>query len=147
MAQRDFNYLIQPRNPHTQAKHRKEVFWQITLPIAIGGILIAAGCALPIIAVARGGEVGVWRDVSLIWLIVPSLIFSLIPLALLAALAYGVIRLIGVLPAFFFRVQSGVARVRIQVGRLAQKATRPIVKVSSLSAAAKAGWNRLTTSQ
>lgn len=36
-------FILPKRNPLTHARHRKEVFWQVTFPLIIGGLLLAAG--------------------------------------------------------------------------------------------------------
>jgi hypothetical protein len=36
-------FILPKRNPLTHARHRKEVFWQVTFPLIIGGLLLVAG--------------------------------------------------------------------------------------------------------
>ena len=35
-------FILPERNPLTHARHRKEVFWQVTVPLIIGGLLVVA---------------------------------------------------------------------------------------------------------
>lgn len=36
-------FILPKRNPLTHARHRKEVLWQVTVPLIIGGLLLVAG--------------------------------------------------------------------------------------------------------
>ena len=130
----EFSHLIPTRNPDTQQKHRREVFWQITVPLTVGAIAILAACVLPVVVIARGGEVRNWADISLIWLILPTMVFALIPLALLAAITYGLTRLIGVVPGYLFRAQQLFKAIQRRVGVLADKSAAVVISLHQLQA-------------
>ena len=71
------------RNPKTHATHRREVFWQITLPLIIGILLmVAAIVAIILSATQPVTDLERWAGVSLIWMILPSLFFALIILVI-----------------------------------------------------------------
>jgi hypothetical protein len=87
------------RNPVTTERHRREVLWQITVPI------VAVAVLLLVIALTTAFAMTVQQqsqlaDVSVIWLIVPAFFMSLITMLILGAFAYLMIRLIGVLPLY-----------------------------------------------
>jgi hypothetical protein len=124
----------QPVNPETRARHRRETFLQIYLPLIFGGLLAAAACVLPIVVVAQAGEVGRWADISLIWLILPMLVVLLIPLALVGGLGYGVTSLLQSLPAGMFRLLQVLTTVNSQVRSISDRLVEPFVQVQSSSA-------------
>jgi hypothetical protein len=127
-------HLIPKRNPETHQQHRRQMFWQVILPLAMGAILLVGTCVLPVAVVAQGGEVRKWADISLIWIILPAMFFSLIPLGLLAGSVYGLVQLFRVLPGWMFRLQGVFEKVRRIVDQYADKAVEPVLQVQSLKA-------------
>jgi len=131
-------FVLPERNPQTHAAHRRDVLRQITLPLVIGGLLLVAGMALVIIAAAgANGEVRRWADLSLIWLILPALIFSLLILGLLFGLTYLVSKLLGILPGYARLVQDGYTGLSGKVMHLSDALVLPLLKLKGWSAAAR----------
>ena len=64
------------RNPLTHEKHRREVFWQITIPLVIGLVMILGLAALVIVTAVQGGNVSQAADASLVYLIIPVMVMS-----------------------------------------------------------------------
>jgi hypothetical protein len=129
-----------PRNPATQQKHRREVFWQITFPLILGSLLLLSFCGLTVYTGFNSG-VSMWRDVSLIWLIAPALILSLIVLGIVGALAYGVIWLVQNLPGYFFQIQKFFKQIAERSYQISDKMLQPLVgfrsKIAGLQAVFK----------
>jgi len=146
MTDANLSHLIPKRNPETYKQHRRQMFWYVFFPLGVGVILMVAVCVLPIVAVAQGGEVRKWADISLMWIILPSMFFSLIPLALLAGSVYGLVRLFQVLPGWMFRLQGIFDRVRVTVRKYADKAVEPVIQVQSFTARIRAAIPKGKTS-
>ncbi|NUM45305.1 MAG: hypothetical protein HUU38_11420 [Anaerolineales bacterium] len=123
-----------PRNPETHAQHRRQMFWQVFFPLGVGTVIMLGACVLPVVAVARGGEVSKWANTSLIWLILPAMFFSLIPLALLGGSAYGVLKLFEKMPGWMFRLQGIFDLVRLKVREYSDKAVEPVIQAQSFNA-------------
>src|SRR4030043_691586 len=82
-------YLVPERNPVTHAKHRREVFWQIILPMLIGLLLVLTVVSIIIFSgTSSTSELSRWADVSMIWLILPSFFIALLFLIILIAFTY-----------------------------------------------------------
>lgn len=126
------------RNPITHAKHRKESFWQITIPLIIGLLIVSGLFALTIVTAVRGGNVSDAADTSLIFLIIPTMIMALIPLVLFVALAYGVIWMNKNLPPYFKQAQDVMVQVREGLRTGADKLTDPVIKIKSKLASLEA---------
>lgn len=93
------------RNPHTQTRIRRDVFWQIGLPLAVVLLgLVSAGVwvSLPQGAPTRSPI----ADVSLIFLILPASLVALITLAIISGLCVGMIYVLRELPFLFKRAQD-----------------------------------------
>lgn len=124
------------RNPVTHEAHRREVLWQVTVPLIIG---IVAILVLAFLA-ARGAtdNVSRWADISLIWLILPMLFITLIFILLVGAIAYGVIWLVRKLPVYARRAQDLVASLVALTRRLGDAVVEPIIRIRSYRAAMEA---------
>ncbi len=72
-----------------------------------------------------------WRDISLIWLIAPAMVLLLLFLALTGAAAYGIIRLIQVLPVYFLRMQVVLERIASRSYQISDKILQPLVRLRS----------------
>ncbi len=136
--------MLPARNPITHAAHRREVLWQITLPLLVGILIILALAVFSVIAAIQGNSssVMVWSDISAIWLILPTLILILILAALFGGLAYLVIRLIGVLPGYARKIQDIFAQIETTVRKLSDKAASPVIRISELTAMIQAALGR-----
>lgn len=124
------------RNPVTYERHRKEVMWQILVPVIIGAVIILA---LAILAATRtDAQVSKGADVSVIWMITPMLIVALIFLVLLGAMIYAVMSLLGILPGYARLVQDYFDAFRVQVGIVSDKAVEPVLRIESIKASLRA---------
>jgi amino acid transporter len=121
------------RNPETYAQHKKEVFWQIMFPMLIGIIILFAMFAFIFVSVRTGAsDLSRYADVSLIWLIIPSLIIALIFLVFIAAIIYLFTVVLRILPRY-----SHLALLYLEIGkykliRITSQITNPIVKTKSI---------------
>ena len=125
-----------PRNPLTYQIHRRQVFWQITIPVLIGALILAALAALAVMADAS--QTRQLADVSLISLIVPALIFGLIFMIITIGSIYGVVRLIQVLPIYTFQAQNFLALVYLRVDRIGNSLAGPFMRMHSFRASLSA---------
>jgi hypothetical protein len=123
-----------PKNPITYAKHRREVFWQITIPIILGAIVLIA-LAVWVSLVSFGDQVlaDKWASVSLIWLIIPAMVFTLVFAVILGGLTYLVMKIIQVFPAITFKVEEFMLKVRTRARQITDAAVKPVT-------ATKSGW-------
>lgn len=124
------------RNPATQARHRREVFWQITLPVLVGVAISLALIALAIGAVPA--QASIWADISTIWLITPALIAGVIFLAITVASIYLVVKLIQVLPGYAFRIYGFLLLVNDQVRQVSDRLVEPILRIEGFKSSARA---------
>ncbi len=123
------------RNPLTHRQHRREVFWQITVPVLIGGLILLV---FALMATQMGMiETSRWADISLIWLIIPMMLFGLITLALLAASVYATIKIILVLPGAAYRLHCFLIRLSGSVRTTGDRLVEPVVRVKGFSASLK----------
>ncbi len=127
------------RNPITHKLHRREKTWQIILPLIVGILIILGLGSWAIVTVTQGGDVSQAADTSLIFLLIPVLILSLIPLALLGFLVYGMVRVLTFLPPKFYLVQGFFLKVQERVQQGADIAAEPVLRINSIGA----GWQAI----
>jgi len=121
------------RNPVTHARHRREVFWQITLPLIIGTVLCALLGALAVAAPMSGASQ--WADISLIWLILIGLTLSFVLAVFLFAGFYIVtFVLLPRLPIFFYRAYGWILMFGAQLDHIQSKSVEPFLRVHSFGA-------------
>lgn len=64
--------------------HRKQLFWQILLPILVAAVAVLAIGMLAILTAGNpNSKNATWAMISTIFMVLPWLLFSLVPLALL----------------------------------------------------------------
>ena len=125
------------RNPITQARHRSEVFWQITIPVGVAAVIIV-GMAIAAGWLGTAEDHSRWADVSLIWLILPTLTVAFLFFIILAALTFGLVRLIQVIPLYARQVQDFFVLLTIQVRKLDDKIVEPILRLRAIKASGQA---------
>ena len=124
------------RNPKTHAEHRREAFWQITFPLVIGILLLLAAVAVIILSATQPvTDVGRWADVSLMWLILPSLIFALILLVLLIGFIYLISYLFRLIPHYALIVQLYFEAGKNKISQLSNLSIEPILRIRAVWAA------------
>jgi hypothetical protein len=120
------------RNPRTQAKIRRDVIWQIGLPL---GLAVVGGLVLLALVISPGGATtrSAWADVSIIFLIIPTALFGLISLALIAGLVFAAYYGLRELPFLFRIVQDYTVLASSKVRAGADKASGVVLSIRSFT--------------
>ena len=131
------------RNPKTHAEHRREVFWQITLPLGFGILLVLAAVAAIILSATQPAtDLGRWADVSVMWLILPSLFFALILLIILIGFIYLISYILRLVPHYARILQIYVEFWKTKISQLLNRSIEPILRMSSIWAAIRYATGR-----
>jgi hypothetical protein len=125
--------LPRTRNPRTYAKIRRDVIWQMGLPL---GLAVLAGIVLGVLVSLPGGAAtrSAWADVSLIFLIIPTVLAGLIVLALVLGLCFAAYYGLRELPYLFRIVQDYAAQASAVVKTGADKASGVVLSIRSFGA-------------
>ncbi len=127
-------------NPETQAAHRREVWWQITIPLLVITVVFVGLAVFFVLQPAA--RASVWADVSLIFLIFISFLPMFLLLVASAGLAYALWRANQGLPAVTWQMQGFMQRVQEGSVRISNKVASPIIKMGVLHAKWRALWDR-----
>jgi len=131
------------RNPLTHAKHRRETFWQITLPFILCVLLIVGLAVFTIVmGIVQSQVRTTWSDIAIIWLILPGLGLVLLVAVFLAVVAYGVGQLLGILPGYARQVQNFFYLVQTRCKRVADQVVEPVIKISEAVGAMQSLWKK-----
>ena len=136
------NETSAPRNIEAQKKHRREVFWQIVVPMIVGGLCVASMVTLVIINDLNGGSNSQAADTSLIYMILPTMFCAIVPFIVFAGVAFGLTRAIKGIPPYAKQVQDAIKRAHAQIRRASNRITDPLIKMNSRGAGFKAIFRR-----
>lgn len=127
-------------------RHQRQRFWQILTPILLGGLITLAAAVIMVLNLTgtiSGVNLSQTADTSLIWLILPVMVFGILLAALLFGLIYGVARLLNVIPQYTFLVQHYAALIEAKIKLWTKKGMEPIISVKSVNAAISAFFRNL----
>jgi len=127
--------------------HKRQRFWQILFPVGLGiAIILMLGTLITLTAVSgeSAGSISVWADTSLIWLILPMLIFTVIIALILMLLIYLLARVMKILPSYTFLVQQYGESIAKKVRFFSEKLAAPIIGIKSFRARIGAFFSALS---
>lgn len=125
-------------------KHRKQLMWQIILPMVLTSLLIVALIVLINIATFnQGGDVARWAAVSTIWIVIPIMFGLLIFLALMVGLVYLMKKLLNVTPTYTGLAQDYVHLGVSYVKRATEAIIKPVLELNGILASINAFFERM----
>jgi hypothetical protein len=124
---------VRLRNQRTAALIRRDVIWQIGLPLAVAGLIVLVLVVLLILPVGAPAR-SVWADISLIFLIIPTGLMGLVVLALFVGLVWVMLKVLRELPYYAKKAQDFVALATYRVNLVATKIANVILSIRSFSA-------------
>jgi hypothetical protein len=124
------------RNPRTQARIRRDVIWQIAAPLGLFSSLMLV-LAWWVASPAGANTRSALADVSLIFLIIPTMIAGLVLLALMGGAGFVLWRYaLSELPYLFKRAQDIAALAAEQVKQASKRAAEVVLSAQSFAAGA-----------
>lgn len=124
-------------------RHRREMMWQIVLPVAFAALLFIALIVLINIATFnQGGDVGRWAAISTMWIVIPVMVAGVVLLAILAALVYLMKQLLGITPKYTGIAQDYVNKAAVYVRRGTEMAVKPVLFLGGIGASVKTFFGR-----
>ena len=140
---------ILPQHVHESYKrHRRELMWQIILPVVLTSVLLIALIVLINIATFRdGGDVGRWAAISTIWIVIPIIIGLLIVVALLGGLVYLMQKLLNVIPTYTSLAQDYVYLAEGYIKRATEAIIKPVLQLNGILASILAFFEKIKPQQ
>ena len=118
--------------------HRKQVWTQILLPILLAVLVFITVIVLTSVATFRdNGDVARWAAISTIWLVLPVMIAGFVILAILLAIIYLLVWLIGMIPPYTNQAQRFVYQIEGYVKRGTEMIVKPVLFVDLIKSQIK----------
>ena len=125
-------------------RHRKQVTWQIVLPVLLMVVLIIALVVLINIATFRdNGDVARWAAISTIWMVVPIMLGMLIFLVLLVGLIYLLSKLLGITPRYTGLAQDYVHKFAGAIKRGLDAIVKQFIEIQGVLASIREFFGRI----
>jgi uncharacterized membrane protein SirB2 len=136
---------IIPQPVHESYKrHRKQLVWQIILPVVLASLLIVALIVLINVATFRdNGDVARWAAISTIWIVAPIIVGMLIFIALLTGLVYLMKKLLNITPTYTSLAQDYVYLAQGYIKRAADALVKPVLQLNGILASINAFFERM----
>ncbi len=132
-----------PQHP-SYRKHRRQVAWQILLPVLLAGVLLVVAAILVSLGTFRAnGDVGRWAAISTMWLSLPVMIGALVMLVLFVGLAYLLARAAGFIPPYTLQAQLFTAKMAAAARRADQFGHRPALIIPEIGRLIKKGFRKI----
>jgi FtsH-binding integral membrane protein len=123
---------LQKQMPRTAEDHRRQIFWQVWVPLAAAILIFLALAVWASVATARNSTVGAhFADVSAIYVFIPMAIVGLVCLIILAAIIYGLAKLLQVLPIYSLRARAFFYIVEAAILNALDKISQPFLAIDS----------------
>ena len=119
-------------NPVTQKLHRKEMWLQVVLPLCLS-LVVIAGLAVWFIH-SEVGDFNAWAQISMILLMLPFMIISLLLFALLVSAIVVVTYVLKTIPPYARVTQDAIDKIRQQAVAGADISAKPIIQIRSFLA-------------
>lgn len=125
-----------PQPVHESYKrHRKQLVWQIILPVVLSALLIVGLIVLIYFATFQNnGDVGRWAAISTIWIVIPIMIAGLVLLIILGGLVYLLKYLLQITPTYTGLAQDFIHKIAIRIRLAADASVKPVIFLDGIGA-------------
>jgi hypothetical protein len=132
-----------PINASPVADHRRQMLWQVWLPLGVAIFIVLALIILTIVGAAQNSpQVSRWGNISAIIVILPVLLVGTLLLVIVLALVYGLSKLLKRMPGWMLSLQLRMVHISLITRRAADSVTRPVMTVNTTTARVKRIWDR-----
>lgn len=122
-------------NKKPERDHHKQSIWQIWFPLGAAILIFILTSVWVSLTTASNQDLGLhWANVSAIFLMLPLLLVSLLSLILFGGLAYGLGKLLSILPPLFGKTINFFYNLSAIVRMVTDKVVAPILTIRSQSA-------------
>jgi len=125
-------------------RHRRQVFWQILLPVILAGAGVIALVVLAAIASTRGSTVSAtWANIATVWLIIPLIFTGLFFAIFIAGMIFLFARLLRSIPTYTRLAQLYLQIFSVKVDTILHRVVQPQINMLSRWAAWRSFWKKI----
>lgn len=126
--------------------HRRQVLWQIWLPVSLLVLTFIVLAGLSIIGTSYSADNSLhWSSISIIILILPLIPAGLIILLILAVSIYGLAKVLSILPVYSLVVRTYIFQLSFFVLVWTNRLVEPVLWLQSTSAAVAKFFNLIVS--
>ena len=126
-------------------KHRRQLTWQILMPVLLMCILLIALIVIINIATFRdNGDVARWAAISTIWIVIPIMVGMLIFLVLLGGLIYLLSKLLGITPRYTGLAQDYIHKAAGAIKRGLDAIVRQFIEIQGVLASIREFFKKIS---
>jgi len=127
--------VIHPPVHESYKRHRKQLAWQIILPVVLSAVLFVGLIVLVNVATFRdNGDVGRWAAISTIWIVIPVMVAGLIFFIILGGIVYLLKYLLQIAPVYTGQAQDFVHKIAGYIKRVADATVKPVFFADGIGA-------------
>jgi hypothetical protein len=124
-----------------QKQHKKEVIWQILLPIGIGALAFLALGIMAAFSLQSGTESAArWGHIAVMWMILPVFAAGLFAFILIVGLNIGIAKIQQILPDYTEIVQIYAQKAFRLILGYANRSVKPIITIQTIKAQTQRFW-------
>lgn len=130
--------------PLVNPNHRRQVFWQIWLPLGLTALLVITSAVLAVVMSTGSTRptTGQLAAISTIWIILPLIPAGLIFLLFTIGLIYLTARALKIVPVYSRLAQIYIQIIGVKVSNLMDRLAKPLIQLGGSTAGWKAVWRR-----
>ena len=122
-------------------QHKRDVIWQIWLPVVFGAIAILSLGILAAFSLQSGADASArWGHVATIWLMLPVFIVGLLIFILIIGVIVAVMKVTEILPGYTSILQMYARIITAKILSLADKSVQPVVQIRTIKTASQRFW-------
>lgn len=124
----------QQRSLKNNPSSRKRSFWQIWFPLVFSILVVLAIAVLIVIFSVQDIQANFnvkWANISMVYLIIPTMFTAFIFLAAIVALIYGISKVLNLLPIYSKQVKIFIFRASSTIHKGANKSVQPFLVIHS----------------
>ena len=133
--------LVPQRNPITYAAHKRQITWQIYVPLGLFILLVIGLAVMALLATVANKSL--WADISLIYLSFFLMLVALLILAISIIVVYMLHQGLTFIPYKTLQAQAFFFRMERKIRTIANQSAEPFMRLSSLKASMQAFFRSL----
>ncbi len=122
-------------------QHKRDVIWQIWVPVGFGAAAILVLGILAAFSLQTGSESAArWGHVATIWLILPVFLVGFLSFTILGGAIFLVIRLMGAVHEYAPLIQYYFQALALRISGMANRTVQPVIRTQSNNFALRRFW-------
>jgi membrane-associated HD superfamily phosphohydrolase len=121
--------------------HHSQVAKQIWLPLILALVVVLFLVVIIFIGTVRGSdEISRWANISVVYLLIPNILISLLMIVLFIFIIRGMVYLMTMMPGWLITVQGFFSTVSATIRQGCDRLAAPVISINSASQGVSGGF-------